>query len=795
MNEEGAEGTQSHEPTPATPDPVAEAEALPEEVPDVQADRAAAVRLAGAGLPPDLRGDLEEALDADLSGVRIHADEHAARRADALDADAYTEGSDIHFGEGQFEPGTREGKELIAHEVAHFVQQTGLGKPAPGGQEHEHEADNFASAFTSGRRAAPVVSGTASGIQRKDRRPKPPVDDWDPAGPKPRPGDNAPLPFEPQINTYSPPELIKLGDLATQHFSLANPHEAPKGTKYTWSFGTPKAPTKLVGSPKIGADGLDSSISVRALTVGATLLSGELTAKMPGKGKAVATKETHLMVRGPTVVKAQKGTTGADGDNWRPVYDKMLLGENLVITLTMDGFNPDFMPKANAVLAGGGFTQKGMKTLKPGTYEVTLKPTAAGSATAEIYIVPDGSDKDQILPYTVTVNVDANTKGEDDPRPKDMEAAKSWITNKVDYMFAEKMGGMTDLYEQGQVVDPLPETSRWGNLVSGILMGVLSAGLAGVAAGIGLSLAKSLTEASADISREMVKNFLKTGIDNVVKTASSEVLGAIVGGGGNPMKGKNHQEPGQPNQKEPPKMAAHVAFRSIMEKAINKEKERFKSGFVDNHLKPEINAKEKQERGTGYTEALKWVSAFEKEADQVRTTQYDATFGSWCSFMAKVQLGEDKEEGYAGPDGELGTDLRKQVDTDKMDYANGGPYNGPLYYMEDPAAGILNLALSANRRDPSQPVTVTEAELPGLNNAMLERVGQSTIRELKIPMTAYIPMIGDHVVVGKNEVGTCWSSGDAAYLRAKGGSAKAADGARKIFDEIADTKIKPRKKI
>jgi Domain of unknown function (DUF4157) len=59
----------------------------------------------------------------DLSTVRVHSDGEAARSAGAVHARAYTVGHDIVFGPHQFAPSTPAGRRLIAHEIAHFVQQ------------------------------------------------------------------------------------------------------------------------------------------------------------------------------------------------------------------------------------------------------------------------------------------------------------------------------------------------------------------------------------------------------------------------------------------------------------------------------------------------------------------------------------------------------------------------------------------------------------------------------------------------------------------------------------------------
>ena len=60
----------------------------------------------------------------DFSGVRVHTDSRAAASARRLNARAYTLGQDVVFDAGQFAPETQEGRRLLAHELAHVVQQT-----------------------------------------------------------------------------------------------------------------------------------------------------------------------------------------------------------------------------------------------------------------------------------------------------------------------------------------------------------------------------------------------------------------------------------------------------------------------------------------------------------------------------------------------------------------------------------------------------------------------------------------------------------------------------------------------
>src|SRR5690348_10689940 len=66
---------------------------------------------------------MESRFGQDFSQVRVHTDTKAAESARAVNALAYTVGQDVVFGEGQYTPGTQEGKSLLAHELTHVVQQ------------------------------------------------------------------------------------------------------------------------------------------------------------------------------------------------------------------------------------------------------------------------------------------------------------------------------------------------------------------------------------------------------------------------------------------------------------------------------------------------------------------------------------------------------------------------------------------------------------------------------------------------------------------------------------------------
>src|SRR6185312_2264040 len=63
----------------------------------------------------------------DFARVRVHSDEGAAGAADRLHARAYTVGSDVAFGRGEYAPGSLEGRRLLAHELVHVLQQAEWG--------------------------------------------------------------------------------------------------------------------------------------------------------------------------------------------------------------------------------------------------------------------------------------------------------------------------------------------------------------------------------------------------------------------------------------------------------------------------------------------------------------------------------------------------------------------------------------------------------------------------------------------------------------------------------------------
>ena len=88
----------------------------------------------GRSLPADVRTDMEARLGHDFRATRIHDDAQAQESAREISARAYTSGRHIVFGAGQYQTGTTEGRQLLAHELVHVIQQSGsqTGNPAAG---------------------------------------------------------------------------------------------------------------------------------------------------------------------------------------------------------------------------------------------------------------------------------------------------------------------------------------------------------------------------------------------------------------------------------------------------------------------------------------------------------------------------------------------------------------------------------------------------------------------------------------------------------------------------------------
>jgi hypothetical protein len=127
----------------------------------------------GRALDSAVRGRMESSFGTDFGGVRVHTGAEPDRLNRQLSARAFTTGSDIFFRAGEYRPGSSGGRELIAHELTHVVQQQGAVQTSsltlgPPGDRFEQEAESVAQRVM--RDEAVSVAAGAPGVARSIQR-------------------------------------------------------------------------------------------------------------------------------------------------------------------------------------------------------------------------------------------------------------------------------------------------------------------------------------------------------------------------------------------------------------------------------------------------------------------------------------------------------------------------------------------------------------------------------------------------------------------------------------------------
>lgn len=99
------------------------------------------IQAAGGGsrLPETVSNEMSQKMGVDFSNVNIHTGPEASRLNKTLGARAFTHGADVFFNSGEYNPGSREGKRLLAHELTHVVQQGGVYKVIQRNGDEEQE--------------------------------------------------------------------------------------------------------------------------------------------------------------------------------------------------------------------------------------------------------------------------------------------------------------------------------------------------------------------------------------------------------------------------------------------------------------------------------------------------------------------------------------------------------------------------------------------------------------------------------------------------------------------------------
>lgn len=127
-----------------------------------------------SSMPEDVQTKMESSFGADFSSVNIHENSSSAKDMNAL---AYTQGNDVHFAPGQYNPTSKAGQELLGHELTHVVQQR-QGRVAATTQEKgmgvnddnalEKEADDMGRKAANGEKTNLNSHGNANeAVQKK----------------------------------------------------------------------------------------------------------------------------------------------------------------------------------------------------------------------------------------------------------------------------------------------------------------------------------------------------------------------------------------------------------------------------------------------------------------------------------------------------------------------------------------------------------------------------------------------------------------------------------------------------
>jgi len=130
------------------------------------------LRSSGQPLDATARRFMEARFHYDFGGVRVHTDTEAARSSEQILASAYTVGNHVVFANAKYSPGTRAGKKLLAHELAHVIQGSGGTAPLrrqPGPHTQPDEARlrvQIVETLEATKRAA--VDAVANAIERGD---------------------------------------------------------------------------------------------------------------------------------------------------------------------------------------------------------------------------------------------------------------------------------------------------------------------------------------------------------------------------------------------------------------------------------------------------------------------------------------------------------------------------------------------------------------------------------------------------------------------------------------------------
>ncbi|MFE0025053.1 DUF4157 domain-containing protein [Amycolatopsis sp. NPDC059021] len=315
--------------------------------PPAQAPAAAPAPDTTAGpepLPDTLRRNLEARLGGDFSRIRVSS---GAQTADAAGARAWSMGDDLWFARAEYRPGTRRGDELIAHELAHTMQQHGSPDSSSATSTHpvlEREADAVAAAYVAGS-AVPPISRRVGGRRRRK---------------------------EPEALSVVP--SMAESDKTRSWFDPADKTVKPVWTEASGYVKNPSARKleSLVQNGKIGG-GFENGVFPYAIdTNGEAILGKRLGERGGGPGRATGLPH-------PTLIGGKNPTGLAFGDveiragriyridnqsgHMQPGRARLGIASKTFLKLPTSAFHPDFFAESVHFDAAGGKTTQRFRSL------------------------------------------------------------------------------------------------------------------------------------------------------------------------------------------------------------------------------------------------------------------------------------------------------------------------------------------------------------------------------------------------------------------------------------------------
>ena len=301
------------------------------EMGDDFAGRVAATRGGGAPLPDPVRTFMEPRFGADFSGVRVHAGSEAADLNQQVSAQAFTLGNDIYLGEGKTDLSSDSGKQLLAHELTHVVQQGSAGEIKRASQPaellKEEEEKKRGTALATGATTA-LFDGGSGQASTEDQATS------DPAAP----------PQAAQSNKGNGKEPAPISDTLT-------PTAAPqttqsrngngKGTALAADTLTPTAAPQTTQSRN--GNGKETALAADTLT---STTAPQTTQSRNGNGKETAPASDTLV---PTATPQKTQSRNGNGKEAPPASDTLAPAATPEITTSGNGKQAAVTPPATSV--------------------------------------------------------------------------------------------------------------------------------------------------------------------------------------------------------------------------------------------------------------------------------------------------------------------------------------------------------------------------------------------------------------------------------------------------------------